>query len=124
MGSLNKVQVIGNIGADLELKKTPAGKSVVNFSVACNDSFKDASGNKVERTEWVRCTAWDKTAELAAKWLSKGRQVYVEGRLQTREYEKDGVKRYATDVVVKEIVFLGKGDGERTPTPAGEQEEV
>lgn len=117
MGSLNRVQVIGNIGQDLELKHTPSGKAVVNFSVACNEKFKD-----VERTEWVRCTAWDKTAELAAKYLGKGRQVYVEGRLQTREYEKDGVKRTATEVVVSNIVFLGKADGAKAP--AGDDGEV
>ena len=126
MGSLNRCQFIGNLGSDPELKHTPSGKAVANFSLACNESFKDASGTKQERVEWVRCTAWDKTAELAAKFLSKGRQVYVEGRMQTRKYEKDGVEKFSTEIVVSNVVFLGKADGaaERTPAPAGDDGEV
>jgi single-strand DNA-binding protein len=83
------------------------------LSIACNEVWKDKAGVKQERTEWIRCVIWGQQAENCAKYLVKGQQVYVEGRLQTREYEKDGIKRYSTDVVAERVVFLGKPNGDR-----------
>ncbi len=114
MGSVNKVILVGRLGADPELKYTPSSKAVCNLRLATSETFKDASGVKQERTEWHRVTAWGDTAENASKYLSKGSECYIEGRLQTRSYDKDGQKHYATDVVADRVVFLGsKRDGER-----------
>jgi single-strand DNA-binding protein len=110
-GSVNKVIVLGNLGAAPELKRTASDKPVCNLSIACNEQWKDKDGKKQERTEWIRCTVWGTQAEHCAKYLEKGQQVYVEGRMQTREYEKDGSKRYSTEVVTERVVFLGKGKG-------------
>lgn len=110
MASVNKVILIGNLGQDPEIKHTPSGDAVCNFSIACNESW-TKDGEKHEKTEWVRIVAWRKIAELCGQYLKKGRQVYVEGKLQTRQYEKDGDKRYITEVVINQVVFLGaKGD--------------
>lgn len=111
MGSVNRVILVGFLGADPELKYTPAGKAVCNMSVATTESWKDKGGAKQEKTEWHRVTAWGPTAENASKYLAKGRLVYVEGRLQTRSYEKEGQKHYATEVVGDRVVFLGGGTG-------------
>jgi single-strand DNA-binding protein len=113
MGSVNKVILVGNLGADPELKYTPANKAVCNLRIATTETWKDKSGAKQEKTEWHRITAWGDTAENAAKYLAKGRSVYVEGKLQTRTYDKDGHKHYATDVVAERVVFIGGGNGER-----------
>ena len=113
MGSLNKWIGIGNLGRDPELKSTGNGTTVCSFSIACTETWKDKGGQKQERTEWVRCVAWNNLAELCGQYLKKGRQTYVEGRLQTREYEgKDGTKKYSTEVVVDKVVFLGSGEGQ------------
>lgn len=126
MGSVNKVILVGNLGADPELKYTPASKAVCNLRVATSESWKDkASGEKKESTEWHRVTVWGDLGENCSKYLTKGRTVYVEGRLQTRSYDKDGQKHYSTDIVADKVVFLGGGEGkgERAPkenkTPAG-----
>ena len=127
MGSVNKWLGIGNLGADPEVKQTPAGKTVCNFSLACNETWKDANGQKQERVEWVRVTAWGATAENCGKYLKKGQQAYVEGRLQTRSYEKDGQKRYSTDVVADRVVFLGGKPAEGAApsgAPAGSDEDI
>lgn len=109
--SLNKAQLIGYLGGDPDVKHTPSGQTVANFSVATNESWKDKDGNKQERTEWHRIVVWGKTAENCGKYLSKGRQVYIEGRIQTRNYDdKDGVKRYITEIVAERVDFLGGGD--------------
>lgn len=109
--SLNKAQLIGHLGGDPEVKYTPSGQTVANFSVATNESWKDKDGNKQERVEWHRIVVWGKTAENCGKYLSKGRQVYIEGRIQTRNYDdKDGVKRYITEIVADRVDFLGGGD--------------
>lgn len=113
MGSVNKWIGIGNLGSDVELKYTPSSKAVANLSIACNETWKDKSGAKQEKVEWVRVQVWGDVAENCAKYLSKGRQVYVEGRLQTRSYDKDGQKHYMTEVVADKVVFLGGGDGEK-----------
>jgi single-strand DNA-binding protein len=117
MGSLNKVMLIGNLGRDPELRSTPGGTQVANFSLATTENFTDRSGNRQERTEWHRVVLWGKLAEIASQYLSKGRQVYIEGRLQTREWEdKQGQKRQTTEVVGTTMVMLGgRGEG-RGPT--------
>lgn len=109
MGSVNKWIGIGNLGADPELKHTPSNKAVCNLRLACNEVFKDKSGQKQEKTEWVRVTVWGDTADNCAKYLAKGRLVYVEGRLQTRSYDKDGQKHYSTEIVSDRVVFLSSG---------------
>lgn len=111
-GSVNKWIGIGNLGADVEVKYTPAGKPVANLSLACNEVWKDKGGQKQERVEWVKVQVWGDQAENCGKYLSKGRSIYVEGRLQTRSYDKDGIKRYVTEVVAERVVFLGGGNGE------------
>jgi single-strand DNA-binding protein len=105
MGSLNRVTIIGRLGKDPELRYTPSSKAVCNFSVATSEKFKDK-----ETTEWHSVVCWDKTAENAAKFLAKGREVAVEGRLQTRSWDKDGVKHFKTEIVADRVVFLGGGE--------------
>jgi single-strand DNA-binding protein len=112
MASVNKVILIGNLGNDPELKYTPSNRPVCNLSIATNEVFKDKSGQRQERTEWHRVTVWGEQGETCSKYLSKGRSVYVEGRLQTRSWDdKDGKKRYSTDIVADRVVFLGGGGG-------------
>lgn len=111
MGSVNKVILIGNLGADPELKYTPSSKALCNLRIATTDVFKDKGGQRQERTEWHRVTVWGDQAENCSKYLAKGRSVYVEGRLQTRSYEKDGQKHYSTDIVADRVVFLGSREG-------------
>jgi single-strand DNA-binding protein len=111
MGSINKVILIGNLGADPELKYTPSSRALCNLRVATTEVFKDKSGVKQEKTEWHRVTVWGDQAENCSKYLAKGRSVYIEGKLQTRTYDKEGQKHYATDVVADRVVFLGGGGG-------------
>jgi len=108
--AINSVTVIGNLGGDPDVRSLPSGQSVANLSLATTERFTDRSGAKQQRTEWHRIVAFGPLAELCGKFLSKGRQVYVEGRLTTREYEaKDGSgKRYRTEIVARQIRFLGK----------------
>ncbi|HEY5675243.1 MAG TPA: single-stranded DNA-binding protein [Myxococcales bacterium] len=112
-GSVNKVILIGNLGRDPEVRYTPSGQAVANFTVATNEAWTDKAGQKQERTEWHRVVVWGKAAENCGEYLSKGRQVYVEGRLQTREWtNKEGAKQYTTEVVanpVGGVVFLAGG---------------
>lgn len=111
MGSVNKVILIGNLGGDPELKYTPSSRALCNLRVATTDVFKDKGGQRQERTEWHRVTVWGDQAENCSKYLAKGRSVYIEGRLQTRSYDKDGQRHYATDIVADRVVFLGGGQG-------------
>ena len=112
--SVNKVILVGRLGQDPEVRKTPSGAAVANFSVATNESWVDKSGQKQEKTEWHRVVVWGKRAELCQQYLSKGRQVYLEGRLQTRSWDdKDGQKKYSTEVQVQNLQFLG-GQGAST----------
>ncbi len=109
---VNKVILVGNLGADPEMKYTPSGTPVCTFRLATSETFKDRDGNQQERTEWHRVVAWSKLAELCGQYLSKGRQVYVEGRLTTRSWDdQDGNKRYMTEVVARDVQFLGSGAG-------------
>jgi single-strand DNA-binding protein len=117
MASVNKWIGIGNLGKDPEIRSMPNGKSVASFSIACSESWKDKNtGEKVEKTEWVNCTAFDKLADTIGKYLKKGKPVYIEGRLQTDKYEKDGQTKYSTKVVVSEMKMLGaKGESDSAP---------
>lgn len=101
MPDLNEWQGIGRLGKDLEVRYLGNGDAVTGFSIACDDSYKDKqTGQKVERTEWVRCVAFRQTAEFLGEWLRKGARVLIKGKLKTREYEKDGVKHYVTEIHV------------------------
>ena len=113
---LNKVMLIGNLAADAELKTTQTGANVCKFRLACNESWiKD--GEKQDKTEWVSCVLWGKRGQALAQYLTKGKTIYVEGRLQTSSYEKDGVKHYRTEVNVGEVLLLG-GGGQREHAPS------
>lgn len=106
--SVNKVILVGRLGQNPEVRYTPSGAAVANFSVATNESWTDKNGQKQERTEWHRVVVWGKLAELCQQYLQKGRQCYLEGRLQTREYtDKDGVKKYSTEIQAQTVQFLG-----------------
>ena len=111
MSSLkNKVQLIGNLGQDVEIVNLESGKKLAKFSIATNEVYKNQQGEKVTNTDWHNLIAWGKTAELAEKLLVKGSEVAIEGKLTSRSYEdKDGVKRYITEVVVNEFLLLGGG---------------
>ena len=112
-GSVNKVILIGHLGADPEIRYTQGGSPVANLRLATNESWTNKNGQKEERTEWHRIVLWSKLAELAGQYLTKGRQVYIEGRLQTRSWDdKDGNKRYSTEIVATSMQFLG-GAGDR-----------
>lgn len=113
-GGVNKVILIGNVGADPELRYTPSGAAVSNFNIATNESWTDNSGARQERTEWHRIVAWGRLAEICNQYLRKGSRVYVEGKLQTRSWEgQDGQKRYTTEVVARDMQMLdGRSDGE------------
>jgi single-strand DNA-binding protein len=106
---LNKVMLIGNLGNDPELKVTASGQSRGTFTVATSESFKDSNGNLQERVEWHRIVVWGKLAEICNQYLKKGRQVYIEGRLQTRSWDdsKSGEKKYATEIVCTDMQMLG-----------------
>jgi single-strand DNA-binding protein len=112
-GGVNKVILIGNLGADPEVRFTPSGQAVANFRIATSESWTDKQGQKQERTEWHRIVVWGKQAELCGEYLAKGRQCFVEGRLQTREWtDKENKKNYTTEVVANHVVFLGgRGEG-------------
>jgi single-strand DNA-binding protein len=116
MAGINKVILIGNLGRDPELKFTHGGTAVCNLNLATTRSYFNKSTNeKVEETEWHRVVVWGKDGENANKYLTKGRQVYIEGRLQTRKYEdKDGVTRYSTDIVAETVQYLGGQGGRDT----------
>jgi single-strand DNA-binding protein len=108
MSSLNKVMLIGNLGKDPEVRFTPDGSPVATFSIATGENWTDKSGNRQEHTEWHTVVAWNKLADLAKRYLTKGRQVYIEGRLRTREWnDRDGNKRRTTEVIASQMVLLG-----------------
>lgn len=119
MASLCKVTIIGYLGGDPEMRYTPAGKQFTSFSVACSRNYTSAEGERREETEWFRVTAWARLAEICSQYLSKGRQVYVEGRLSTRTWEgPDGQKRFGLDVSANEVQMIDsrpRGDGASGP---------
>lgn len=113
MSNLNKVLLMGRLGADPELRYTTDGTPVATFRMATSESYKDKSGVKQERTEWHSIVAWRKLAEIAGEYLKKGRLVYIEGRIQSREYEgRDGVKRKVYEIVASDMKMLPTGQGQ------------
>ena len=114
--SVNKVILVGNLGKDPELKYTPSGAAVVTFSIATSERYKDRSGEQQEKTEWHNIVAWRQLAEICGKYLHKGKQVYIEGRLQHRSYDdRDGNKRYITEIVADQMQMLGgRGGGDES----------
>jgi single-strand DNA-binding protein len=118
MAGVNKVILVGNLGADPEVRYTAGGTAVCRLSVATSRRFTDKQGNRQEETAWHRVDVWGKMAETCAQYLSKGRQVYIEGRLKYGSYEKDGVKHYTTDIIAENMQFLGgTGQGTRGQDP-------
>ena len=121
--SLNRATVIGNLGADPELPSLPSGQAVVNFTVATDEAFVDKQGQRQEHTEWHNVVAFGKLAETCGQYLKRGRQVYVEGRLRTREFEakNNGGKRQRAEIVASRVQFLGAPPTERTEVAAVEE---
>jgi single-strand DNA-binding protein len=114
MASVNKAIVLGNLGRDPELRHTQSGKAVCQLNVATTETWTDQSGERQEKTEWHRIVVWGRQAENCDKYLSKGRSVYVEGRIQTRKWQdKDGADRYSTEIVADRVQFIGGGSGAR-----------
>lgn len=130
MRDLNKVMVIGNMTRDPEIKQIPSGQSVASFAIATNRSWNDASGELQKAVEYTEIVAWGKLAEIAGQILKKGRKVYAEGRLQTRNWEgQDGVKRYRTEVIASDLIVLDRPpnigfNGNNTPTTTQTQEQT
>ncbi len=111
MAGINKVILVGNLGSNPEVKTIGSGQQVAQFNIATSESWMDKNGQRQERTEWHRVVFWGKQAELCGKYLSKGRQVYIEGKLQTRQWEDaQGQKRYTTEIIGNTVQFLGGGD--------------
>ena len=109
---MNKIIVIGNLGRDPEMRYTPSGQAVTSFSVASNRSYTTASGERREETEWFNVNAWGRLGELCNQYLTKGRQVYVEGRLRSRSYEgRDGQQRFVNEINLADVQFLSQGSG-------------
>jgi single-strand DNA-binding protein len=122
---VNKVILVGNLGKDPEVRFTPNGRALAKFPVATSERWTDQDGNKQERTEWHNVVVWGKQAETCGQYLAKGRQVFVEGSIRTRQYDdKDGNKRYMTEIVARDVRFLGGGGGrgaaETGAVPIGE----
>ena len=112
MGSVNKVILVGNLGRDAEMRFTPGGAAVATLNLATTEVWNDKAGQKQEKTEWHRIVLWGKTAESLNEYLTKGFEIYVEGRLQTRQWDdKEGVKRYTTEIRGDRVVLLGGGGG-------------
>ena len=120
MANLNRIEIIGNIGKEPEMRFTPSGKSVTSFSVAVNSKF-----GETESTEWFSIVAWDKLAEICNQYLKKGQQVFVEGRLQTRTWEDgEGVKHYKTEVIANKVLFLGQRKQDEETKSDKDSEEI
>lgn len=124
MSGINKVIIVGRLGQDPEMKAVGQGATVTRLNVATSESWTDKTGNKQERTEWHRITVWGKLAELCGKYLAKGRQVYVEGKLQTRSWEDNGQKKYATEIVASTVQFLGGGASANNGAGASSQNDT
>ncbi len=120
--SLNKVQLIGNLTKDPELRQTPNGNSVCSFTVATNLTWKDSNGQRQDKAEFHNVVSWGKLAEICGQYLQKGKKVYIEGRLQTRDWEaEDGSKRYKTEIVAENMIMLSQStasDSYESPAPA------
>jgi single-strand DNA-binding protein len=120
MGSVNKVILVGNLGRDAELRYTPGGAAVATLNLATTEVWNDRNNQRQEKTEWHRVILWGKQAESLQEYLTKGKQIYVEGRLQTRQWDdKDGNKRYTTEIKADRITLLGGGGGGRSASGSG-----
>lgn len=120
MASINKAFIMGNLGSDPELATTGSGQSVANFNVATNEQWTDKQGNRQERTEWHRIVVWGRQAEHCKEYLSKGRTVFIEGRIQTRSWEdREGQKRYTTEIVAMNVQFVGGPGRGQGPSDGG-----
>ncbi len=125
MAGINKVILVGHLGRDPEVRYTADGRAVANFSIATSDEWTDKdTGEKKQRTEWHRIVAWGRLGEICGEYLSKGRQVYVEGKIQTRSWEKDGITRYTTEIVASDVQFLGGRDSAREGMPPGDTSDL
>jgi single-strand DNA-binding protein len=121
-GTVNKVILIGRLGADPEIRYTPSGMAVANFNIATDDRVRGADGNWTEQTEWHRIAAFDRLAENCGNYLSKGRLVYVEGRIRTNQWEdQQGNRRFSTQIVARDVRFLSSPSSERTPQTQSDQ---
>lgn len=117
MASVNKVILVGNLGRDPEIRYLPSGEPVANITIATSSKYKGKTGEMVEETEWHRVTFFGKLAEIVGQYLKKGRSVYVEGRIKTRKYtDKDGIEKYATDIIANEMQMLGGREGMGEPS--------
>ena len=128
-GSVNKVVLVGHLGGDPETRFTPSGAAVANFNLATNESWRDSNGELQDKTEWHRCVMFGKSAEMSGELLKKGQLVYLEGKLQTRNWEdKDGVKRYTTEVVCDLFTMLGRkmdnGSGQAKPVADDDEDDL
>jgi len=125
MGSLNKAFLIGNLGKDPDLRSTPSGRNVATFSLATKEKYKNKNGDWEERTEWHNVVLWDKLAEIAGQYLSKGKPVYIEGRIQTRKWEgKDGNERFSTEIIGDKMQMLGGKDGSSSKSKEIDEDEL
>ena len=121
MASVNKVILVGNLGRDPEIRYLPSGEPVANITIATSSKYKGKTGEMVEETEWHRVTFFGKLADIVGQYLKKGRSVYVEGRIKTRKYtDKDGVEKYATDIIANEMQMLGAREGMGEPSGGDE----
>lgn len=121
MSGVNKVILVGNLGKDPEVRHLDNGRAVANFSIATSEVYKNREGERVTNTEWHNVVLWTPLAEVAERFLKKGGQVYIEGKLTTRSYDdKDGIKRYVTEVVGREMTLLGRPGGDGSGPPSGD----
>jgi len=123
MSSLNKVQLIGRLGKDPEVRHLDSGMTVSNFSIATSESYTNKQGEKVEQTEWHNIVAWGKLAEIIEKWVTKGMLIYIEGKLKTRKWEKDGQTHYATEIFADSMQMLSKSEPKEQSQPAQQNSE-
>ncbi|VAV85826.1 Single-stranded DNA-binding protein [hydrothermal vent metagenome] len=121
MAGVNKVILVGRLGADPEIRYTPSGAAVANFTLATSENWKDKDGNKQEKTEWHKIVVFAKLAEICGQYLNKGKQIYIEGRIQTRSWEdREGNKKYTTEIVANQMQMLGSpGQNQQQAAPAG-----
>lgn len=121
MAGVNKVILVGNLGADPEMRYTPSGTAVANFRIATSETRTNKDGNKETKTEWHRIVTFGKLAEICGEYLAKGRQVYIEGRIQTRSWDdRDGNKRYTTEIIANTMQMLGAKDSAASGAPQGQ----
>jgi len=122
MGAVNKVILVGNLGKDPEVKFTKTGLAVASFSIATTEKWKTKDGESHKKTEWHRISAWGKLGEVCGEYLAKGKQVYIEGKLQTKEWEdKEGIQRQTTEIVASNMVMLGQGRGDDTASASSQE---